>query len=72
MYSCRTLEITCPQVKEFARRQAVRMGLSKVSTDVIEQVIERLMEGRVRKVSLRDVLRVLRRAKALENQPIRH
>lgn len=54
------------QLKGFARHQAVRMGLSKDSSDAIEGVIEHSMDELGHYLSLRNVVRMLHRAVSLE------
>lgn len=60
------------QLKGFARHQAVRMGLSKDSSDAIEGVIEHSMDELGHYLSPRNVVRMLHRAEALENQAVYH
>lgn len=64
--------ISSSQLKGFARHQGARMGLSKVSLDAIERVIEQSMDERGHYLSLRNVVRMLLRAEALENREIYH
>lgn len=65
-------ELTSAQLKGFAHRQAIEHGLTKASVMVIEQIIEQLKQGQKPKVSLRDVVRMLRRAEVLEGRPLQH
>ena len=64
--------ITCAELKGFTRGQAVRRKLTETSVEVIEHVIEQSMRGQKPDVSLRDVVRMLRRAEVLECRPLQH
>ncbi|WP_082015811.1 AAA family ATPase [Leisingera sp. ANG-M7] len=72
---CTVIELqtlTCKQLRGFARSQAARMELSEASVDAIERVIEHSMDERGHSLSLRNVIRMLHRAVALENRATHH
>lgn len=64
--------ITCAELKGFARRQAAQRKLTETSVEVIEKVIEQSTRERKPEVSLRDVVRILRRAEVLEGRRLQH
>jgi ATP-dependent Lon protease len=65
-------EITCEQLQGFARIQARRMGLTQTSVEVIAEVIERTMQNGAARISLRNVVRMLRRAETLASRHTQH
>ncbi|UWQ54720.1 AAA family ATPase [Leisingera caerulea] len=72
---CTVIELralTCQQLRGFARHEAARMELSEASLDAIERVIEHSMDERGHSLSLRNVIRMLHRAVALESRATHH
>ncbi|AML51074.1 AAA family ATPase [Falsihalocynthiibacter arcticus] len=65
-------KISCAQLQRFAVRKADELGLTKASADAIEQVIGNEMQKANANTSLRDVVRILRRAEVLESRPMLH
>lgn len=59
------------ELQDFVRRQNLRFGLSEGSIDAICTVLQQQKPADLR-VDLRLVLRMLRRAEALESRPINH
>jgi len=72
---CTVVDLAClssSQLKAFARRQALEVGLSGASTEAIEHVIDRWPKSGKTSISFRTVSRMLRRAEVLERRSAYH
>jgi len=62
-------DITRAQLKAFARAQSQKMGLSDPGVEAILEAIDRAPKALGRRLSLRDVIRMLERGEELEKRP---
>lgn len=72
---CQVIELRTVSEEElvnFARQRGLRMGLSDLSNEVVAEVIPKAARQTGRRLSLRDVGRLLERAQALEQRPTVH
>jgi hypothetical protein len=72
---CQVLELrdlTHQEIHDHLDREAKRMKLSRLATDIAHEVLDASPELLKRKMSLRDVGRLLNRADALEMRPTLH
>ncbi len=72
---CRVLhipDVTPEQLQGFARRRGAAMGLPDAAVDAVAEVIDRAPALLPRRLSLRDVNRMLERAEDLASRPVMH
>ncbi|MCY4504275.1 MAG: hypothetical protein OXE57_22330, partial [Alphaproteobacteria bacterium] len=72
---CRVLhipDVTPEQLQGFARRRGAAMGLPDAAVDAVAEVIDRAPALLPRRLSLRDVNRMLERAEELASRPLMH
>ena len=65
-------DVTIAQMQSFATKQAAKIGLSAGSLDAVLEAIARAPELIGRRMSFRDVLRMLARAEMLQGRPSLH
>ncbi len=69
---CHIPDVTPAQLQEFAGRRGAALGLPEVAIGAVAETIARVPETLRLRLSLRDVNRMLERARDLASRPMLH